>query len=78
MDHQELLTEERAEALVRTKEGDRVNERLYKRKIRLLISIVLVLVMAFSGCNGKQKSRKGSGKIVRKASKEKKGNCESG
>ena len=43
--------------LVRTKEGDRVNERLYKRKIRLLISIVLVLVMAFSGCNGKQKKQ---------------------
>ena len=39
------------------KEGDRVNERLYKRKIRLLISIVLVLVMAFSGCNGKQKKQ---------------------
>jgi len=34
-----------------------VNERLYKRKIRLLISIVLVLVMAFSGCNGKQKKQ---------------------
>lgn len=39
------------------KEGDRVNERLYKRKIRLLISIVLVLVMALSGCNGKQKNQ---------------------
>ena len=48
-----------------------MNERLYKRKIRLLIAIVLVLVMAFSGCNGKQKSRKGSGKIVRKASRKK-------
>lgn len=34
-----------------------MNERLYKRKIRLLISIVLVLVMAFSGCNGKQKKQ---------------------
>ena len=34
-----------------------MNERLYKRKIRLLISIVLVLVMAFSGCNGKPKKQ---------------------
>lgn len=34
-----------------------MNERLCKRKIRLLISIVLVLVMAFSGCNGKQKKQ---------------------
>ena len=34
-----------------------MNERLYKRKIRLLISIVLVLVMALSGCNGKQKNQ---------------------
>ena len=33
------------------------NKRLYKRKIRLLISIVLVLVMAFSGCNGKPKKQ---------------------
>lgn len=57
MDHQELLTEERAEAFSKDEEGDRVNERLYKRKIRLLISIVLVLVMAFSGCNGKQKKQ---------------------
>ena len=49
-----------------------MNERLYKRKIRLLISIVLVLVMAFFlVVMENKKSRKGSGKIVRKASRKK-------
>ncbi|WP_347005804.1 hypothetical protein [Dorea formicigenerans] len=54
-----------------------MNERLYKRKIRLLISIVLVLVMAFSGCNGKKKAGKEAGKSSGKPAG-KKGNCESG
>ena len=55
-----------------------MNERLYKRKIRLLISIVLVLVMAFSGCNGKPKKQERKRENRQESQQEKKGNCESG